>query len=125
MKKVQKFSETFLTYCCKEASKMSDDEIKATARLFSENYGEWSGHGRKPGCPIQFSPNMIKASFVDKPDRFVALVYYNNVLIGHAFYLRRHISQKGKLTWILQLVVDKKYRGYSIGTKLMHSIYRL
>ena len=114
-----------LIYRSKEAGKMSQEEIDQCSKLFSENYGIWSDKGPKPGENIKLSPQKIKSDFVDKPDRFVAMVFYNKELIGQAFYLRRKIPKKGVLTWILQLVVKKEYRGNHIGTKLMHSIWNL
>lgn len=118
-------NQELLTYRSKETTKMNQEEIMQCSNLFSNNYGIWSANGIKPGEHIKFSPNMIKESFVDKPDRYVAMVFYNKDLIGYAFYLRRKIYKKGYLTWILQIVVKTEFRGNHIGTKLMHSIWNL
>ena len=124
-KNIITIDQELLAYRSKETGKMSQEEINQCSKLFSENYGVWSKEGPKPGELIRFSPEMIKKSFVDKPDRFVAMVFYDKDLIGYAFYLRRNIAKKGYLTWILQLVVKKEYRGNHIGAKLMHSIWHL
>ena len=71
------------------------------------------------------SVQRIKKSFIDKADRFVSMVFHDGELIGHAFYMRRNINKVGMITWILQLVVKKGYRGQQIGAKLMHSIWGL
>lgn len=105
---------------------MSDRDIMDTSRLFSDNYGVWSNTSTiNPGKPIKFSEKRIMHSFVSKPDRYVAMVFDDEKLIGHAFYMRRTIQKDKIITWILQLVVDKNYRGRKIGTKLIHSIFGL
>lgn len=68
---------------------------------------------------------MIKKNFVNKPDRFVAMVYFESNLIGHAFYIKRKGEKTKNIIWILQLVVAKQFRGNGIGSKLLHSIWGL
>lgn len=112
------------TYRNIECSKMSNDDIIKTSNLFSNNYGIWSNKSTKnPGKPIKFSAERVISSFVSKPDRYVAMVFDEEKLIGHAFYMNRTIMRNKKIIWILQLVVDRKYRGQQIGTKLIHSIF--
>ena len=114
------------TYRNVECSKMSEEDIINTSKLFSEHYGNWSKKSTiNPGKQISLSPARIRSAFVDKPNRYVAMVFYNNKLVGHAFYMRRTVQKNKKITWILQLVVDKDYRGNNIGTKLLHSIFGL
>lgn len=114
------------TYRNIPCNKMTETDIVNTSKLFSNNYGVWSYNAsRNPGKPIIFSKKRVIDSFVNKPNRYVAMVFYGEQLIGHAFYLRRTVSRNKKITWILQLVVDKKYRGKKIGTKLIHSIFGL
>ncbi len=120
-------------YKNKDCSKMTEQEISACSQLFSENYGVWSNefeNESKRGQPIRMSPSLIRKSFVEKPDRFVALIYDDDELIGQAFYLRRKIEDSTKLknkfvTIVLQLVVKKEFRGKKYGTKLLHSIWGL
>ncbi len=119
------FVEDLLTYRSKRASEMTDEEIIATSRLFSENYGVWSKESKKAGQQIKLSPQMIRKLFVKMSDCSVALAFYQTELVGHVFYVRRHIQNRGYVTWIMQLVVKKSFRGHSIGTKLMHSIWQL
>jgi len=107
-------------------SKMTEKEINETSKLFSENYGTWSpNHSSRPNQQIRFSPKMIRENFVDKPDRSVALAYDGDQLVGHVFYLRRKGPRSTYITWMLQLVVKKEYRGNHIGTKMMQSIWGL
>lgn len=117
-----------LTYRSKRCSAMDDSEIAAASQLFSENYGYWSANhpvADKAQKRIAYSANRIRSSFVNQPDRYVVMVYHNDDLVGHAFYLRRRVESLGYITWILQLVVKESYRGMHIGTKLMHSIWQL
>ena len=83
-KNIITIDQELLAYRSKETGKMSQEEINQCSKLFSENYGIWSKEGPKPGELIRFSPEMIKSSFVDKPDRFVAMVFYDKELIGYA-----------------------------------------
>lgn len=115
--------------CCD----MTDDEIQQCAKLFSQNYGVWGKAFHDPdkiGKHILLPSKRLKEMFVDKPDRYVALIYDNNEIIGQAFYLRRKITKfkqyKNKyITWVLQLVVKKEYRGHKFGSKLLHAIWGL
>ena len=114
------------TYKNIECRKMTEEDIINTSKLFSENYGVWSDKSKiNPGKPVKFHPSRIKKDFVEKPDRYVSMVFHKNKLVGHAFYMRRTVQKNRKITWILQLVVDKSYRGNNIGTKLLHSIFGL
>ena len=115
-----------IRYESKPCSKMTMEQISQAAKLFSENYGIWSSHAsgkHVPGEYIKLSVRRLKETIVDKPDRFVSLAYDGDQLIGHAFYMKRFSEQGHMVTWILQLVVAKEYRGNHIGTKLMHSIW--
>lgn len=118
----------YLVYKNIPCSNMSEKEIVDTSNLFSEHYGVWSSY-----CPdsskcnerVKFPPSMIKKNFVNKPDRFVAMVYFESNLIGHAFYIKRKGEKTKNIIWILQLVVAKQFRGNGIGSKLLHSIWGL
>ena len=109
-----------------KCSEMSETEIAETSRLFSENYGIWSQktpNESKRGKKIKFTESMIKKDFVSKNNRFVALAYYNNKLIGHAFYINKPGEKTKNIIWILQLVVDEEYQGNGIATKILFSIW--
>lgn len=110
------------SYRCIPCTQMTPEEISIVAKLFSENYGTWSASAPRTGN-IKMSATLIKKSIVDKPDRYIAMVFSDQDLVGYAFYLKRTTKGAKRVTWILQLVVKKDYRGQSIGTKLMHSIW--
>ena len=108
---------------------MSEKDIADCSRVFSENYGEWSNAAASvlAGKAIRMLPGRIRSTFVDRPDRYVAMMYNGDEPIGHAFYLRRTCPwQPSKsVTFILQLVLVKKYRGRRLGLKLLQSIFGL
>ena len=107
---------------------MSDADIAACAELFSKNYGIWAkAAGDRAGKQIQLSPARLKSMFVDKPDRFVAMMYDGDKLIGQAFYIRRVSPWHSDrfVTFVLQLVLDKEYRGKRFGLKILQSVFGL
>lgn len=114
-----------LSYRCISCSRMTDEEINATAKLFSEHYGIWSQKGINPGKNVKLSSTRIRQDYVEKPDRYVAMVFDGQRLVGHAFYMIRFTNANKKIIWILQLVVDKEYRHNKIGAKIMFSIWSL
>ena len=104
-----------------ECIKMTEREIMETSTLYSENYGVWSN-----GNPIKLSENKIREMFIDLPDRRVVLAYHNDKLVGHMFYVRRFLQKEnGYVTWILQLVTRKDYRGNRIATGMVQSVFSL
>jgi len=109
--------------------RMTEEDIRECSNVFSANYGEWSeaAGARVAGRPIRMSPSFIRKSFVEKQDRYVAMMYAGSRMIGHAFYLRRACPWEPlkSITFILQLVLDKQYRGHRLGLKLLQSIFGL
>lgn len=110
-------------------SQMTADEIDSCSRVFSENYGKWSSVAPSglAGRPVRLSTAMIRSMFVNLPDRYVALVYDGDRHIGQVFYLRRpspwHPGRN--VTFVLQLVVDRNYRGNRLGLSLLQSVFGL
>lgn len=110
-------------------SRLSDSEIALSASLFSNHYGKWASSSPiRPGEQICMTVGMFHKMYIDKPDRFVALMYDDDRLIGQAIYIRRkspwHSSDR-YVTFVLQLVVDKNYRGCRLGLRLLQSIFGL
>lgn len=110
-------------------SQMTGSEIDSCSRVFSENYGKWSSAAPsgKAGRSVRLSSAMIRSMFVDLPDRYVALVYDGDRHIGQVFYLRRpspwHPGRN--VTFVLQLVVVREYRGKRLGLSLLQSVFGL
>lgn len=109
--------------------KMTEKDIQDCSNVFSDNYGNWSNAALPSlaGKAIRLLPSRIRSMFIDKPDRSVALMYDGEKLIGQAFYLRRPCPwEPGKsMTFILQLVLVKQYRGHRLGLKLLQSVFGL
>lgn len=108
---------------------LTADEIVACARLFSMNYGVWAKSAGDSYCGkrISLSPQRFKTMFVDKPDRYVVLMYDGDTLMGQVFYLRRQSPwHKDRfVTFVLQLVVDQNYRGKRYGLKMLQAVFGL
>lgn len=115
---------TFKNIPCSE---LSEAEIIQCADLFSKHYGVWGEYPDKPdlkGRQISMSPGKFKNFFV-KPDRYIIMAFDDNKLVGQAVYLSRTLPGRKRkiITWILQIVVDIKYRGKHIGRRMMYSIW--
>lgn len=111
-----------------QCANMSDTDVKACAELFSSHYGKWAtAAGERAGRQIRLSDRRFREMFVDKADRYVALMYDHEKLIGQAFYIRRPSPwHSGRyVTFVLQLVFDKEYRGRRFGLRLLQSIFGL
>ena len=120
--------DSVIQYKNKKCFMMTEDEIKKTSELFSNHYGKWSlNHPNESlrGKRVKLSKDKIKDFFVNKPDRYVAMAFIGDELVGHIFYLKRKGEKTSDIIWILQLIVNEEYRGNGIGTKLMHSIWGL
>ena len=107
---------------------MSETEIQECSNLFSNHYGIWGDypdHPEKKGKNIRMTPPFFRKTFL-KPNRYIIMAFCKEKLVGHVVYLKAVLPSKRKkktISWILQIVVDKEYRGEKIGVKMMHSIW--
>ena len=115
------------TYKNIKCSQMSAKEIADCARLFSENYGVWSSSltNELRGKPIRLSAARFEKMFVEKPNRHVAMMFDDDVLIGQVLYIRCDCPWRrdGKITFVQQLVVRKDYRGQRLGLKMLQAVF--
>lgn len=112
-------------YFTKAASSLTEDEINAVSKLFSENYGKYSSSHpeiSKKGKQISLGPNYYKRNMTTNDYTFVALAYYNSTLVGQAFYVVEKMDS-GNAIWVIQLVVKKDFRRQQIAKKLLFSIW--
>ena len=112
-------------YFTKAASTLSDEEINEVSKLFSENYGKYSKYHpeqSKINKQIILKPGYYKRNLTSNNYTFVALAYYNTILVGQAFYVVEKTKQ-GNATWVVQLVVKKEFRRQQIAKKLLFSIW--
>lgn len=109
-------------------ARMSEADISACAELFSNHYGIWAeAVGARAGKEIHLSPRKFREMFVEKPDRYVVLMYDEEKLIGQAVYIRRTSPWHSDrfVTFVLQLVLDKSYRGQRFGLKILQAVFGL
>ena len=108
---------------------MTSNEVDACSRLFSENYGIWSqaADEKLRGKRVKLSPDRLREMFVSRPNRHVTMMFDGDSLVGHVFYIRADSpwSHSRKITFVQQLVLDKKYRGRRFGLKMLQSVFGL
>jgi SAM-dependent methyltransferase/GNAT superfamily N-acetyltransferase len=112
-----------ISYKAKRAMDMSHNELEQCSKLFSENYGRYSEYAgeEKAGLNVRMSVPYYERHYMAN-DHYVALAKVNSKVIAHAFYVRKTVNGRS-ITWVLQLVVQKNYRGKGIGSRLLHSIW--
>lgn len=112
-----------LKYYTKSCRDLTDFEIEKSSNLFSEHYGFYgdSAPKEKKGSRIKLGRKYYK-NLRSKPNYFVSFAFDKDLLVGHAYFLRKETSG-GMASWVIQLVVRKEYRNNSIGSKLLHSVW--
>jgi SAM-dependent methyltransferase len=116
------FRSNKIIYTTKKCSSLSDEEIDSCSKLFSNNYGVYSSKSPKnPGKSIKLGVKYYDR-YRQKENSYVSLARLKNKIIGQAFYILEKTTE-GYLSWIIQLVVDKRYRKKSIGKRLLLSVW--
>lgn len=112
------------TYKTVKCSTLSDGQLKACSALFSANYGEYSGkdNPKKQGQRIKLSAGYYR-KMGENPNMYVSLCYNGDKLLGHAFFLKKELSNGEKCSWVTQLVVHYSYRNRGIATRLLQSAW--
>lgn len=112
-----------ITYSVINTVDLTEQEIEACSELFSSFYGKYSAQSKtRPGEQIKMGPKYYKQHYC-KPNFFIAMAKEQEKLVGQAFYIRKEYKNYGVITWVLQLVVDKKYRKQGIASTLLRSIW--
>ena len=112
-----------IVFRTKNCSQLADEEISMCSDLFSHHYGSYSIHSpRNPGQKIKLGPKYYKEHFVNNPKSYCSLAFYKNKIVGQAFYILLKTST-GYLSWITQLVVNKKFRNRGIARRLLISVW--
>ncbi|MFQ6882768.1 GNAT family N-acetyltransferase [Clostridium sp.] len=108
----------------KSCTELTTDEIKKCSELFSNHYGHWAENSNKgiPGSRVKLGKKYYER-FKTLSNYYVAMAFYNDKLIGHAFYLRTSLNNIDFMSWVLQLVVHTDYRKKGIAKTLLHSIW--
>ena len=93
------------------------DISSACAKLFTENYGEWSiGTGR-----VTISNANLRRGYLFDDSCFLALAMdaSSNEIVGHAAFVKFSCEGKDPCVWITQLVVHRDYRSRGIAQTLL------
>lgn len=114
-----------LYFSTKRINALSDEELEKCSELYSRCYGKYSGfdNNLKKGTRIKMGVGLYKRLYYSNPNIYVSLCYKEDKLLGHAIFLLKNIERKGKCSWVLQLVVDSRYRGQKIGSRLLFSAW--
>jgi len=114
-----------LNFTTKKINTLSDEELKKCSDLYSRCYGKYSGFDKveKKGERIKMGESLYKKLYYANSNIFISLCYKEDKLLGHAIFLQKLIKDRGKCSWVLQLVVDSQYRGQKIGSRLLFSAW--
>ena len=95
---------------------------KEISDLFSSSYGQWSKRAPiNPGQPIRLGPSYYLNNYAARPYR-IAICRDADRLVAEAIYIEKATS-RGRVSLVVQLVVDKSYRRQGIATALLHAIW--
>ena len=100
---------------------ITDSILKDAAALFSGNYGVWGAKGPKPGARVKMQPQKLRNECL--PDG--SEIEYVRAMHGESQELAGNVlacswqSEGRNICWITQLVVNDKYRGQGLATRLL------
>lgn len=105
-------------------SALTDEQLDACSSLFSANYGEYSGinNPERQGKRIKLPAGYYR-KMGENPNMYVSLCYNGEQLLGHAFFLKKVLSNGEKCSWVTQLVVHHSYRNRGVATRLLQSAW--
>lgn len=114
-----------LRFITKKINTLADSELEKCSELYSRCYGKYSGSDKpsKKGERIKMGVSLYKKLYYSNSSIYISLCYKEEKLLGHAIFLIKQVEGKGKCSWVLQLVVDSKYRGQKIGSRLLFSAW--
>ena len=115
-----------LKYKTEPMMKLTDSQLEACSKLFSEHYGKYASDNHlsedKWGKHVRMSASYYRKNYC-KPDFYISYAKNGSQHIAHAIYLRKQLEDKQVMTWVVQLVVHANYRGKEIGKKLLNSAW--
>lgn len=104
---------------------LSDELCQELADVFSSSYGTWSADvppPRKPGGRIRMKAETYRRWYAQGDYRFALCRNEIGELVGQAVYVELS-SSRGKVAFVVQLVVKDSYRHQGIATSLLHAIW--
>ncbi len=116
-------ADEVLTYSVRSGSALSDADWAEVSELFSSAYGFYSEKdpSGRAGRRIRLSPSYYQRSYASDAYR-IAFCRDGSELVAEAVY-RECETTRGKAAFVVQLVVDEKYRRRGIASTLLHAIW--
>ena len=114
-------NKTF-TYRVFTGAELNVSLAEELSRVFSTSYGKWSLFSPfRPGEAIRLSPERFLRAY-SSPDFRITVCFCGDQVVGQAVYLDV-LTSKGRVAFVVQLVVDKAYRRRGIAKTMLHSIW--
>lgn len=115
--------ENVLTYSVRSGSALSDAEWDEVSELFSSSYGFYSPKdpSGRAGRRIRLSPSYYRRAYASDTYQ-VAFCCDGDDLVAEAVFRVRETS-RGRAAFVVQLVVDERYRRRGIASTLLHAIW--
>ena len=111
-----------LTYSVYRGDEMTSSLWSEVSALFSTEYGYYSEHSPiRPGERIRMGVKHYEHSYASSDYR-IALCRDGESLIAEAVY-KEFITSRGKVAFVVQLVVAGVYRRRGIASTLLHAIW--
>jgi hypothetical protein len=112
-----------------ELADITEDVLKAAAKLFSESYGVWGplaaskmGAFAKKGARVKMSAKILKQQCLPVDGRTVYVrVLVEGTLAGNVFATRWTYEGR-KMCWITQLCVSSEYRNKGLAKILLENL---
>ena len=113
--------ENVLTYSVRSGSALSDAEWDEVSELFSSSYGFYSPKdpSGRAGRRIRLSPSYYRRAYASDTYQ-VAFCRDGDDLVAEAVFRVRETS-RGRAAFVVQLVVDERYRRRGIASTLLHA----
>ncbi|CAL1698875.1 unnamed protein product [Somion occarium] len=104
-----------------DGTSVSDEQLEASAQLFSDHYGVWDP-SFKPNARVRMTLRKLRQECLSDPDRTVLVTCsIGDNLIGQAFAATWKVGED-IVGWITQLVVHRDYRRRRIATCLLQRV---
>lgn len=116
-------ARTALGFSVLTGSCVSDAQWRQAAELFSRAYGVYSSMApdEKAGRPIRLGAGYYRRAYANDSYK-VAFCFDGERLIGQIVYCECQTS-RGRVAFVVQLVVDAEYRRKGIASTLLHAVW--
>lgn len=113
---------SLLNFSVVSGDKVSICQWQEVAELFSSAYGFYSKQSpRRPGERIRLGAGYYVRAYAS-PDYRVAFCYDGDTLVAEAIY-REVETNRGRVAFVVQLVVAESYRRHGIASTLLHAVW--